>query len=230
MTITKKTKIIYGILFIMMAFTGIFYWFSQPASIPYTPKKIAAKQDAKDTKTFKDKNTAPIGKAVNASINDVALISQVISTGNFGKLNSLRSQADELTLEIKIAELKGKLWEIQGKSQDTTPQNLVLPAIVMPQKSPDLVMPILPALPIMPIILPSIPKPPAVKANTIVVVAVSGVNNNLSATIRTKNNNLVNVSQGQRFNGGMIKEISRKAVVVQYGQKNNGKIVTLPFE
>lgn len=228
MIIPKRTKIIYGILFILMAGTGVFYWSNQPASIPHTPKKVAAKQD---TKIVKDKDTAPKGNTIksalasNATINEVALISQVISTGNFGKLNDLRGQVDELKLELEIAELQARKLEVQGKSQDnSTSQNLALPAIVTAPVLPELAMPV---LPIMPTILPAIPKSPAVKANTIVVVAVSGLNNNLSATIRMRNNNLVNVSQGQRFNGGMIKEISRRAVVVQYGQR---KTISLPFE
>jgi type IV pilus biogenesis protein PilP len=210
MEITKRTKIIWGIAIALSIVYGVMR-FMEPSPPPRPPKKVESLKGVQG----KPAATTQISvqdevKAVPAeSAESVSLYPEgggIVSGGNLSERTTLRADIELLELQVKKKELLDKL-------------NPPAPA---PVSAP----PITPGLLQLPPVSGNEPAEPVRKTSSAtVVVAVQGVDNNLSAVIRT-GGRLISVRKGQTFGGGVITNISRNAVAVRNGNKTS----ILPFE
>lgn len=201
MVITKRTKIIWGILLVLLlAFAGLL-WTQQTSSppAPPAPRDVPVKKKAAPTKADKtDKDAAtPDAPA------DAGTVVAPIVAGNLGRITELRALEEELTLEAKIAKLK--------KEKEEASRSPSVPTLSLPSLTP----------PASPSPAPAVPR----AASSLMVISVQGVGGRLSATVRTGSGQVV-VHKGSRLGEAVVTDISRQAVTIRRG----GKTSALPFE
>lgn len=206
MQITKRAKVIWSAAVALLLAFGCLLWMQQtppPPPLPQaspapkpkaTPQKAEAVEADANTQEPHQANTSPVAIPV---------------AGNLGKLTALKSQVEELKLELQIAELTAKKDGVTRPQRVAEPlSNLSLPAFTPPASSPQVSAP------------SGVPR----KAG-LTVLSVQGVGNNLSATVRTTSGQAV-VRVGSRLGDAVVTAISRQSVFVKRGNK----ISALPFE
>lgn len=201
MQVTKRAKIIWGILLVLLlAFAGLL-WTQQTSSppAPPAPRDVPVKKKAAPTKADKtDKDAAtPDAPA------DAGTVVAPIVAGNLGRITELRALEEELTLEAKIAKLK--------KEKEEASRSPSVPTLSLPSLTP----------PASPSPAPAVPR----AASSLMVISVQGVGGRLSATVRTGSGQVV-VHKGSRLGEAVVTDISRQAVTIRRG----GKTSALPFE
>lgn len=206
MVITKRTKIIWGILLVLLlAFAGLLWTQRTPTPMPPAPRDMPAKKKAAPTKTDnagKDAAT-PAGSDTPA---DAGMAAVPIVAGNLGRITELRALEEELTLEAKIAKLK--------KEKEEASRSPSVPMLSLPSLTP----------PASPSPAPAVERRPA-GSGGLLVISVQGVAGRLSATVRTGSGQVV-VHKGSRLGEAVVTDISRQAVTIRRG----GKTSALPFE
>jgi type IV pilus biogenesis protein PilP len=211
--ITKRTKIIWGIAIALSIIYAVMC-FMEP-SPPPRPAKVESlkgthgKPVAKEQININENEVKTVPSAEKASLYPEG--GAIASGGNLSERTTLRADIELLELQVKKKELLDKL-------------NPPAPA---PVSAPAITPGLLALPPISPPVSGNEPAEPVRKTSSsaTVVVAVQGVDNNLSAVIRT-GGRLVSVRKGQNFGGGVITNISRNAVAVRIGNKTS----ILPFE
>ena len=229
----NKTRviIIWGTLCVLLLGVGAFavwkVWLDKPAPPaprmsgaalavpnPASPLKPLNKEEKKQPATASLASSPPAGTAGMAGMTAAPAAGSTGSggtasagnvAGNLGAITHLRSQKEELELQVKIKELHEKLT--------TTP---VAPAVA--QRQADVALLLEKPLPARTAIAPPSSRGP-------VVVAVQGMGGALSAVIRT-GSSMTTVRKGSRFGGGVVTDISRAGVMFNRG----GKLSALPFE
>lgn len=208
MVITKRTKIIWGILLaLLLAFAGLLWTQRTPTPMPPAPRDVPAKKRAAPTKTDnagKDA-AAPAGSDTPA---DASMAVMPITAGNLGKISELRNTLEEETLEVQIEEKRARKREL------TRSGSVPAPTLSLPSLTP----------PAAPSPAPAAGPRPA-GSGGLRVISVQGVGGKLSATVRTGSGQTV-VRKGSRLGDSVVTEISRQGVTIRRG----GKTSTLPFE
>lgn len=203
MQITKRTKIIWGVLLmLLLAFIGLLWTQRTPSpSVPPArgdvpvPKAAPAKTDKTDKEAAAPaKPDAPSALGIEAT---------PIVAGNLGRITELRALEEELTLEAKIAKLQ--------KEKEEASRSPSVPTLSLPSLTP----------PASPAPSPAAPR----RTSSLLVISVQGVAGRLSATVRTGLEQVV-VRKGSRLGDAVVTDISRKAVTIRRGDK----ISALPFE
>lgn len=201
MQVTKRAKIIWGILLVLLlAFAGLL-WTQQTSSppAPPAPRDVPVKKKAAPTKADKtDKDAATPDAPADAG----TVVAPIIA-GNLGRITELRALEEELTLEAKIAKLK--------KEKEEASRSPSVPTLSLPSLTP----------PASPSPAPAVPR----AASSLMVISVQGVAGRLSATVRTGSGQVV-VHKGSRLGEAVVTDISRQAVTIRRG----GKTSALPFE
>lgn len=205
MQITKRAKIIWGIfLVLLLAFAGLLWTRQMPVSSePPVPRDVPVKKKAAPAKT--DKADTPAKGAVAPTDAGIAVMPVIV--GNLGKISELRNTLEEETLEVQIEEKRARKRELQRSGAP-------VPTLSLPALTP-----------------PASPSPaPATERRAagtggLRVISVQGVDNRLSATVRTGSGQTV-VHRGSRLGDSVVTEISRQGVTIRRG----GKTSTLPFE
>lgn len=205
MVITKRTKIIWGILLVLLlAFAGLLWTRQTPVpSVPPVPRDVPVKKKAAPAKANKKDNTDKDAAATPDAPADAGTVVAPIVAGNLGRITELRALEEELTLEAKIAKLK--------KEKEEASRSPSVPTLSLPSLTP----------PASPSPAPAVPR----AASSLMVISVQGVGGKLSATIRTGSGQVV-VHKGSRLGEAVVTDISRQAVTIRRG----GKTSTLPFE
>lgn len=213
MVITKRTKIIWGILLaLLLAFAGLLWTQRTPTPMPPAPRDVPAKKKAAPTKTDnagKDA-AAPAGSDTPA---DASMAVMPITAGNLGKISELRNTLEEETLEEETLEVQ--IEEKRARKRELTRSGSVpAPTLSLPSLTP----------PASPSPAPAAGPRPA-GSGGLRVISVQGVGGKLSATVRTGSGQTV-VRKGSRLGDSVVTEISRQGVTIRRG----GKTSTLPFE
>lgn len=210
MVITKRTKIIWGILLVLLlAFAGLLWTRQTPVpSVPPVPRDVPVKKKAAPPKANKKDNTDKDAAATPDAPTEAGMGALPITAGNLGKISELRNTLEEETLEVQIEEKRARKRELTRSGSVPAP-TLSLPSLT-PPASPS------PA--------PAAGPRPA-GSGGLRVISVQGVGGKLSATIRTGSGQVV-VHKGSRLGEAVVTDISRQAVTIRRG----GKTSTLPFE
>ncbi|GAB1253031.1 hypothetical protein [Desulfovibrio falkowii] len=204
MQITKRAKIIWGAAITLLLIFSFLLW-TQQTPPPLPPISSTAKPKLPPQKSEGPESDAPPQGQHQASTNPAV----IVEAGNLGKITALKSQVEELKLELQIAELTAKKDGATRSQRITEPlPSLSLPAFTPPSPSPQA----------------SVPTSNSRRAN-LAVLSVQGVGDNLSATVRTGSGQTV-VRIGSRLGDSVVTAISRQAVLVKRGNQIN----TLPFE
>lgn len=204
MQLTKRTKIIWGVLLmLLLAFIGLLWTQRTPSpSVPLARGDVPAPKKAAPAKTDKtDKEAAAPARPDAPS--DIGMDATPIVAGNLGRITELRALEEELTLEAKIAKLQ--------KEKEEATRSPTVPTLSLPSLTP-----------------PASPAPSAATArrtSSLLVISVQGVAGRLSATVRTGSEQVV-VRKGSRLGDAVVTDISRKAVTIRRGDKTS----LLPFE
>lgn len=209
MRMTKRTKIIWGVLGLLVLLCGVYLLYGEQSALPNPPVESLPKSNRKA-----DGKAKPINAEVPTPEEKKTEEKQVdfpqISAGSLGRLTELKAQEEILQYEVRIEKLKKEKAEI-SRSASPTP-TISLPALTPPP--PATVRP-----------APPSPAPESARRSGLTVLSVQGVGGKLSATIRTGSGQ-VTVQKGSRLGDGVVTDISRRGVSV----RRNGKISTLPFE
>lgn len=213
MQITKRTKIIWGILLLLLVGAGGGLWWTRQTPPP--PVMPAPKAPSPKTPKIPRAEKAPAAMPVKSSAAPASGSSAVpvsLTAGNLGRLTDLKGELEELRIEVQLEELRAKKKSLLNPAPVAAPPvrvpELTLPAMTPPKSPP----------------ASSLELPPVRRAGT-AVVSVRGVDGDVSALIRT-GSGTVTVRKGSRFGGGVVTSVSRQAVVVS----RNGKTAVLPFE
>ena len=217
MVITKRTKIIWGILLVLLlAFAGLLWTRQTPVpSVPPVPRDVPVKKKAAPAKANKKENTDKDAAATPDAPTEAGMGALPITAGNLGKISELRNTLEEETLEVQIEEKRARKREL------TRSGSVPAPTLSLPSLTP----------PAAPSPAPAAPSPaPAAGprpagSSGLRVISVQGVGGKLSATIRTGSGQTV-VHKGSRLGDSVVTEISRQGVTIRRG----GKTSALPFE
>lgn len=200
MQVTKRTKIIWGILLVLLlAFAGLLWTQRTSTPMPPAPRDMPAKKKA----VLKKTDNAGKDAATPDAPADAGTVVAPIVAGNLGRITELRALEEELTLEAKIAKLK--------KEKEEASRSPSVPTLSLPSLTP----------PASPSPAPAVPR----AASSLMVISVQGVGGQLSATVRTGSGQVV-VHKGSRLGEAVVTGISRQAVTIRRG----GKTSSLPFE
>lgn len=210
MVITKRTKIIWGILLVLLlAFAGLLWTRQTPVPpVPPVPRDVPVKKKAAPAKANKKDNTDKDAAATPDAPTEAGMGALPITAGNLGKISELRNTLEEETLEVQIEEKRARKRELTRSGSVPAP-TLSLPSLT-PPASPS------PA--------PAAGPRPA-GSGGLRVISVQGVGGKLSATVRTGSGQVV-VHKGSRLGEAVVTDISRQAVTIRRG----GKTSALPFE
>ena len=208
MVITKRTKIIWGILLVLLlAFAGLLWTRQTPVpSVPPVPRDVPVKKKAAPAKANKKDNTDKDAAATPDAPTEAGMGALPITAGNLGKISELRNTLEEETLEVQIEEKRARKRELTRSGS--------VPTLSLPSLTP----------PAAPSPAPAAGPRPA-GSGGLRVISVQGVGGKLSATVRTGSGQAV-VRKGSRLGDSVVTEISRQGVTIRRG----GKTSTLPFE
>ncbi|WP_165073053.1 hypothetical protein [Desulfovibrio sp. ZJ200] len=211
MQLTKRTKIIWGILlFLLLAFAGLLWMERTPTPLPPVPGDVAVRKKAAPATAKKKDNTEQDATAPSRPEAPSApgMAAVPITAGNLGKISKLRNTLEEETLEVQIEEKRARKREL------TRSGSLPAPTLSLPSLTP-------PASPSP--VSPAVPRPAG--TGGLRVISVQGVGGQLTATVRTGSGQVV-VRKGSRLGGGVVTGISRQAVTIRRGNQSSA----LPFE
>lgn len=186
---------------------GAWWWMQESATPPppplkQTPKKMPVRAVA----------PAPQKAAHPAAVPAPEKAALVPSTETLGDLTALRGEVEKLKLEVQKEELLAKKKSIREPAPVQI-ASLAPPPLSLPELAP-------------PAQAPNVPAVPARKRSSgSVVISVQGVDGDVSALVRT-GSRTVTLHRGDRFGGGVVTDITRKAVVIRRGAKT----AVLPFE
>lgn len=202
MQLTKRTKIIWGVLpVLLLAFAGLLWTQQTPStSVPSVHGDVPVKKKAAPAQADKPGKSAAAGAGPDTP-SDAGMVTGSLAAGNLGRITELRAMEEELELETKIAKLR--------KEKEEASRVTAVPALSLPPLTP-------PASP-----APGVPR----RESSLVVLSVQGVDGKLSATVRTGSGQVI-VRPGSRLGNAMVTGISRQAVTIRRG----GKTSALPFE
>ena len=189
----KKAQIaILAVLGCALIGSAVFQLFPQQKPAPQRPvKKIAPETAPAPERT----SSRLSGKAEGVAVPPITeLDPRTVYSGNLGTLTGIQAGADLKKMELEFAQLDAKIRELQQPKEaiPTSP-------ITLPQLSPSA----------------GVPGLPEKKESTrIVVMAVRGINENLIATLRTREGTHV-VKTGDTVPGfGKVQSIARDRVVI----------------
>lgn len=202
MQITKRAKVILGILLALVLALTVFWWTQRPQPSPtLEPVKSMPAPKTPAPKAPKADDTAKQGLTMDTSVAS----SSIPIAGNLGRITALRAEEEELMLEAKIAKLRKEKEEARQKTAPVPP--LSLPALTPPSA-------------------PNARPAPTTPRGGPVVVSVQGAGGQISATIRTGSGQPVIVRKGSRLGDAVVQNVSRQGVSIMHG----GKVSILPFE
>ena len=200
MQITKRTKIIWGVLLLLLAGTGGgLWWARQTPPPPVMPAPAPSPKTPKIPRAEKTPAAAPVKSTSSAAApaSGVTAVPVSLTAGNLGRLTALKGEVEELRLEVQLEELRAK------KKGLLNPAPVAAAPVRMPELSLPAMTPPTAQAPALPPVLSSAPHRVGV-----VVLSVQGVDGELSATLRSGSKN-VTVRKGSRFGGGVVTDISR---------------------
>lgn len=187
----KKAQIaVLAVLGCALLGSAVFQFFPQQKPVSERPvKKVAPK-------TTSDPKPAPPSPSQGDSVAVppiTELDPRTVYSGNLGTLTGIQAGADIKKMELEFAQLDAKIRELQ-KKDDVPIGPVVLPSLSQPSGVPGL--------------------PEKKESTRIVVMAVRGINENLIATLRTKDGTHV-VKTGDTVPGfGKVQSIARDRVVI----------------
>lgn len=188
----KKTQIaILAVLGCALIGSAAFQFFPQQKTAPQRPvKKIAPETAPAPERT----SSRLSGKAEGVAVPPITeLDPRTVYSGNLGTLTGIQAGADLKKMELEFAQLDAKIRELQ-KKDDVPAGPVVLPSLSQPSGVPGL--------------------PEKKESTRIVVMAVRGINENLIATLRTREGTHV-VKTGDTVPGyGKVQSIARDRVVI----------------
>ena len=187
----KKTQIaILAVLGCALIGAAAFQFFPQQKTAPQRPVKKIAPETPPISKPASPRPSGKDGVFV-PPIMDLDL--RTVYSGNLGTLTGIQAGADLKKMELEFAQLDAKIRELQ-KKDDVPAGPVVLPSLSQPSGVPGL--------------------PEKKESTRIVVMAVRGINENLIATLRTKDGTHV-VKTGDTVPGfGKVQSIARDRVVI----------------
>ncbi len=145
MQLTKRTKIIWGILlFLLLAFAGLLWMQRTPTPLPPVPRDAVVKKKAAPATAKKKDNTEQDATAPSRpeAPSDPGMAAVPITAGNLGKISKLRNTLEEETLEVQIEEKRARKRELTRSGSLPAP-TLSLPSLT-PPASPSPVSPAAP--------------------------------------------------------------------------------------
>ena len=188
----KKAQIaILAVLGCALIGSAAFQFFPQQKTAPQRPvKKIAPETAPAPERT----SSRLSGKAEGVAVPPITeLDPRTVYSDNLGTLTGIQAGADLKKMELEFAQLDAKIRELQ-KKDDVPAGPVVLPSLSQPSGVPGL--------------------PEKKESTRIVVMAVRGINENLIATLRTREGTHV-VKTGDTVPGyGKVQSIARDRVVI----------------
>lgn len=201
MQITKRAKIIWGVLLaLVIALSGLLWWMQSPPppALP-APRETPVKKSPAPEKASKQEMPPEA---------DIPSLTPITATaGNLGKLSELTALEKELAIEVKIAKLRKEMEEL-SRSPAISAASLSLPAFTPPAPQPA-----------------SVSRPTSASRGGLSVISIQGVEGQLTATIRTASGQTT-ARAGTRLGDAVVTGISIQGVMVRRG----GHVSTLPFE
>ena len=200
-TMTKRAKIIWGVLLVLVVALAGVSWWMQPTPTPAVsmPKKMPEQKSPAPEKTSKQE--------IPPEEDTPSLTPITAMAGNLGKLSELTALEKELAIEVKIAKLRKEKEELLRSPAISAP-SLSLPAFMPPTSQPA-----------------SASRPSSPSRDGLSVISIQGVGGQLTATIRTASGQTT-VRAGTRLGDAVVTGISIQGVMVRRG----GHVNTLPFE
>lgn len=181
----KRTVAIWGTLCSLLLLAGGGIWWLERDDTPIPVPKVAI------TPTKPEQMATPAPPSTPVPVSPLP----VLTAGNLGELTGLKEQVEKLKLEVTVKELEAK-----KDSFSAVPPVQTAPKVEM--TLPDL-------------LLQPAPPPKAVLPVTPVVVSVQGLDGDVQAVIRARNGKLVTLRQGASFDGGVVTDITRSAVLIR---------------
>ena len=204
LTLTRRAKIIWGILGIALILLPLLGWLNSPAAPAVSVQNSSPKPSLpKKADVAASGDKAPLETAQPITI-------PALPARNVGELSDLRGELEVLKIQSQIDELKAKrdaLKQNAATPSSPAPAQLFLPALTPPPAASSRAL--------------SLPAP----RSGLAVVSVQGVGNAISATLRTGSGEVV-VRPGSKVGDAVVTSISREGVSV----RRAGKISNLPFE
>lgn len=190
---------------------GAWWWMQESATPPPPPlKQTPKKTPVRAVAPVSQKAGAPTAPPAASPTPEKAPL--VPSAETLGDLTALRGEVEKLKLEVQKEELLAKKKSIREpapvQAAPLVPPPLSLPELVPPAQAPT-----------MPAVLAR------KRSSGPVVISVQGVDGDVSALVRT-GSRTVTLHRGDRFGGGVVTDITRKAVVIRRGAET----AVLPFE
>ena len=188
----KKTQIaILAVLGCALIGSAALQVFPQQKTAPQRPVKKIAPETAPAPERTSSRSS---GKAEGVAVPPITeLDPRTVYSGNLGTLTGIQAGADLKKMELEFAQLDAKIRELQ-KKEDVPAGPVVLPSLSQPSGVPGL--------------------PEKKESTRIVVMAVRGINENLIATLRTREGTHV-VKTGDTVPGfGKVQSIARDRVVI----------------
>ncbi|WP_165178161.1 hypothetical protein [Desulfovibrio sp. ZJ369] len=145
MQLTRRTKIIWGILlFLLLAFASLLWMERTPTPLPPVPRDVAVSKKAAPATEKKKDNTEQDATAHSRPEAPSApgMAAVPITAGNLGKISKLRNTLEEETLEVQIEEKRARKRELTRSGSLPAP-TLSLPSLT-PPASPSPVSPAAP--------------------------------------------------------------------------------------
>lgn len=194
----KRTIILlFGCFFALISIFYIVYIaynkFYASASLPAPAQTEQAKPVPGSARV--DTSVAAISSAQKQETAAVPVTLEAPVSGNLAQITALRAKLDQVKVEAAISQ---ELEKIQPKVLPTAPPQ----SPATPTPAPQLQL--------------RLSEPTAPHASP-AVVSVQGLDGHASATIRTDGKTVV-VRPGDRFNGGIVKTVSRSGVTIQRGK------------
>lgn len=136
------------------------------------------------------------------------LVPVVPTAGNLSKLTALKAQLEELKLQSQIDELQAK----HNPTVVTQTAPLPLPPLANLPSSPS---------------IEKQGKLPVTPTRKMAVISIQGIDDNITATIRTSSGNMITVRQGTKMGTATVVNISRQSGVTL---RSGNQTSVLPFE
>lgn len=200
-------------------YTDGFYFPSEPAPLPPPKTSMPKTDNAKRVVPTEPLNTTSTVTPEIAVKPEVPAPSLSIDAGNVGAFSGKQAALEEIKLDVAIEEQKAKLKELrEGKP---APQSVVQPVPQPVAVLPGALPPELPPLPPLATAphgeLPVLPSGPVSSRRTSGLMAVQGVDGNLSAVFTTANGKKT-VRVGDALMGSRVRAISLDGVTLASGK------------